>query len=152
MQTPPSPPPQKWSNFHERCPQCWIKWKINFLSYSWLYLQFTGNTPRFSSVLPTKKIVQKMSDLQERRIKNKISDLNFFFELWSILFANFKCFYLNNRPKKIVKSGQICMKDQQCSETNEKSIFGFLFFEIWSIWPSRYILKSESQDQKKKIR
>ena len=28
MQTPP--PLQKSANFHERCAQCWIDWKINF--------------------------------------------------------------------------------------------------------------------------
>ena len=50
-----------------------IEWKINFpifpiffLSYGWLYLKFTGDTPRFSSVSPIKnKIVQKWSNLQK---------------------------------------------------------------------------------------
>ena len=32
--------------------------------------------------------------------------------------------------KKIFKSGQIYMKDGQWAETNEKSIFRFLLFEL----------------------
>ena len=31
------------------------------------------------------------------------------------------------------KSVQIFMKDLECAETNEKSIFQFLFFELWLI-------------------
>ena len=32
-----------------------------------------------------------------------------------------------------LKNGQIFIKDAQCAETKEKSIFQFLVFEIWSI-------------------
>ena len=39
---------------------------IYFYSCGWLYLKYTGDTPRFSSVSQTKKIVQKWSNLQER--------------------------------------------------------------------------------------
>ena len=31
-----------------------------------------------------------------------------------------------------LRNGHICMKDAQCSETNKKSIFLFLVFELWS--------------------
>ena len=36
---------------------------------------------------------------------------------------------------KNVKSGYIYMKDAECAETNEKSIFRFLIFEMWSFLP-----------------
>ena len=49
-----------------------------------------------------------------------------FFELSSILFTIFKCFYLNSHKilhtKKILKSDQIYMKDALCPESIEKSI------------------------------
>ena len=39
-------------------------------------------------------------------------------------------------PSPLLRSGHTYMKDAQCAETSEKSVFrflGFLFFEIWSI-------------------
>ena len=41
---PPSQPPQKWSNFHERCAQCSIEWKINFpIFIFWVIVDFFHN-------------------------------------------------------------------------------------------------------------
>ena len=109
MQIPP-PPPQFCSHFYDTCAQCWIEWKINFpifyfFSYGWLYLQFTDNAPEFSSVLPTKQIIQKRSDF-----------CNFYF-LLSILFINFRCW----------KNVQICMKDAQCSRRMKNQFSDFYF-------------------------
>ena len=41
--------------------------------------------------------------------------------------------------------------DALCFETNEKLIFRFLVFEIWSIWLSRYTLQIVSSDLKIKL-
>ena len=38
MQTPLpslSPPPQKWPYLHDKCPHCWIEWKIIFGHLKW---------------------------------------------------------------------------------------------------------------------
>ena len=35
-----------------------------------------------------------------------------------------------------LRNGRIFMKAAECAETNEKSIFRFLVFEIWSFWYS----------------
>ena len=36
------------------------------------------------------------------------------------------------------KNVQIYMKDAECAEINGKSIFRFLFFELWSLLYSKY--------------
>ena len=48
-------------------------------------------------------------------------------------------FQVCRRPKKkSFKSGQIYMKDAECAKMNEKSIFRYLFFELWSFLYSKY--------------
>ena len=66
-------------------------------SYVWLYLQFTGDTPGFSSVSPTKKmsaksgqIYRKDAQWSEMNGKSIFWFLRFlFFELLSILYSKF---------------------------------------------------------------
>ena len=65
-----------------------------------------------------------------KRMKNQFFD----FELWLIVFTIFtNTLYLkcdtDHKPNSF-KSDQIYMKDAQCAEINEKSIFRFLVFEI----------------------
>ena len=40
---------------------------------------------------------------------------------------------MQTSPPSPFKSDNIYMKDEQCPETNEKSIFWLLYFELWSI-------------------
>ena len=46
----------------------------------------------------------------------------------------------------MTKSGHICMKDAHLAETNEISIFRFLFFKLWSILYSKFTESSKSFD------
>ena len=47
-------------------------------------------------------------------------------------------FLVNDMQTPPLRNGYIYMKDAQCTETNEKSIFRFLFFELWSILYSHF--------------
>ena len=63
---------------------------------------------------------------------------NFYFLSYSRLCSQFSSVFLHKHKilltkKKFFRSGQIFMKDVQWAETNEKSIFRFLCFELWSI-------------------
>ena len=37
-------------------------------------------------------------------------------------------------PSPLLRNSHICMKDAQCAETNEKSIFRFLQFLVFEFW------------------
>ena len=85
---------EKWSNLHERCWMCWNKWKINFsifpifiFSYGWLYLWFTGGTPGFSSVSPTKKKTFKSGQIYSKDAQWAETDFPFFtiFSFWHMV-------------------------------------------------------------------
>ena len=61
-----------------------------------------------------------------------------FIELWSILFTIywwhtliFKC--VTDQTNSFI-GGQIYIKDVQCAETNENTIFRFLRFSVSEIW------------------
>ena len=51
------------------------------------------------------------------------------------------------------KSVQIYMKDVECSESNDKSNFRFLLFELWSYFYSKYgqFLMTSHDNSKTKI-
>ena len=67
------PPYQRCSNFHERCAQCWIEWKIKLsISIFWVMADciynLTGDSPGFSSVSLTKKMsLSKMVKFTRKR-------------------------------------------------------------------------------------
>ena len=42
-------------------------------------------------------------------------------------------------PPPPLRSDHINMKDAQCTETNEISIFRFVFYELWSILYSKFL-------------
>ena len=51
------PPPQKWTNFPERCAMCWSEWKINFpIFISQVIVDFVDNFPVF---LPTTNVKKR---------------------------------------------------------------------------------------------
>ena len=47
---------------------------------------------------------------------------------------SFACLRNASKSFFFYKSGKIYMKDEEYAETNEKSIFKFLVFEIWSFF------------------
>ena len=66
-----------------------------FLSYGWLYLRFTDDTPYFPSVSPTKKNYENVAAIKMRNKLKLMKTLIFlfliflFFELWSIFYSKF---------------------------------------------------------------
>ena len=64
---------------------------------------------------------------------------DFFYNSWKIskymLDRIFWGFFPTNdmQAPSPLRSGNICMKDAHSAESNEKSIFRFLFFELWLI-------------------
>ena len=99
---PTSPPPQKWSNLHERCPQCWIKWKITFpiLFFELWLILFTiywWHTWIFKHITN-----QKQSNLQKRCAMRTLSQLT------------------TSRPLPL-SFNPSSMKDTECAECNKKN-------------------------------
>ena len=100
MQTLPSPLSSEVVIFTLKIPTVLNRMKnklsdFYLLSYGWLYKQCSSVLPQFPSVTPTKKIVQKLPNLQERCAilwNGFFSSQVFFvlhsvFEIWSILYV-----------------------------------------------------------------
>ena len=90
-----------------------------YLSYGWLYLQFTGDTPSFLSVSPTKKnFFPKWPNLHEscamcwNEWKVNFSIFNFWgmIDIWLILYWNSDFFHVKGAlpPKPLVFVGGLC--------------------------------------------
>ena len=76
-------------------------------------------------------------------MKNQFSDFYFFSYGWLYLQFTGETpdFQVCHQPKKSFKGGQIYRKYEQLAETNEKLIFRFLFYKLWSILYSKLIEK-----------